>query len=286
MIRLLQSAGQAWEKNMKSFFACRVFGLACLQVWAGLLFIVGGCGIAGIPGDGSEVAFVVRIENVSEEDTLQASDGTLVSLRLSPGVWVVHDQQSPLFTEGEPDEGLGLESIAEDGDPTPASPARPFSDVLLEKAGVKSSGVFETAQGAFDSYGIGPGGAYEFVITAAPDDSLSFATRFAPSNDLFLAPDEDGIDLFDESKQPISGDVPGDQIILWDAGTEDGQESGVVARVEDVSAYPSIEGVIRVTITPQNPILLVLAGLSGEILNVLIQDLVSGVFNLPSAGGF
>jgi hypothetical protein len=115
---------------------------------------------------------------------------------------------------------------------------------------------------------------------------LSFATRFAPSNGLFLAPDEDGIDLFDESKQPISGDVPGDQIILWDAGTEDGQESGVVARVEDVSAYPSIEGVIRVTITPQNPILLVLAGLSGEILNVLIQDLVSGVFNLPSAGGF
>ena len=37
---------------------------------------------------------------------------------LSPGVYVVFRNSNPLFTEGQPDYGKGLEHIAEDGDPT------------------------------------------------------------------------------------------------------------------------------------------------------------------------
>lgn len=61
--------------------------------------------------------FVVTIENVSTEDTLQTSEGN-VAVPLAPGVWVVHTTADPLFTDGEADRGEGLENIAEDGDPT------------------------------------------------------------------------------------------------------------------------------------------------------------------------
>lgn len=62
--------------------------------------------------------FMVKIENTSESNTLQTSDGSKPVL-LSPGVWLVHsaDESGLLFTTGEPDYGEGLEGIAEDGNP-------------------------------------------------------------------------------------------------------------------------------------------------------------------------
>lgn len=50
---------------------------------------------------------------------------------------------------------------------------------------------------------------------------------FVPSTDLFYAQDENGIAVFDETGMPISGDVT-DQVMLWDAGTEENQEPGVL----------------------------------------------------------
>src|SRR5262249_51004101 len=68
-------------------------------------------------------------------------------------------------------------------------------------------------------YDIGPGQAFEFKVTAKPGERLTIATMFAQSNDLFYAPREDGIALFDASGKPIRGDVTS-QILLWDAGTD------------------------------------------------------------------
>ena len=53
-------------------------------------------------------SFRLRIENVSEE-------GTVTTVPLAPGVWVVHTDDDPLFTVGEADRGEGLEGLAEDG---------------------------------------------------------------------------------------------------------------------------------------------------------------------------
>ncbi|NIR52791.1 hypothetical protein GWO43_29635, partial [candidate division KSB1 bacterium] len=88
------------------------------------------------------------------------------------------------------------------------------------------SGVFNTPVGASSPAPIGPGGAYEFTFTANSGDRLSFATMFVPSNDLFFAPDENGVALFDSDGTPISGEVTA-QIMLWDAGTEVNQKPGV-----------------------------------------------------------
>ncbi len=69
--------------------------------------------------DGTPYGFKVRIENVSNSMTLQTSQGS-VAVPLSPGVWLVHDpsQKDLLFKTGQPDYGKGLESLAEDGNPT------------------------------------------------------------------------------------------------------------------------------------------------------------------------
>ncbi|MGI9628715.1 MAG: spondin domain-containing protein, partial [Longimicrobiales bacterium] len=58
--------------------------------------------------------------------------------------------------------------------------------------------------------------------------NLHFATMFVQSNDLFYAPDGEGIALYDGAGAPITGDVT-DQVMLWDAGTEADEEPGVGA---------------------------------------------------------
>ena len=59
--------------------------------------------------------FRLEIENVSDEMTLQTADGAYHPAPLAPGVFVVHTAAYPLFEEGEPDYGEGLEALAEDG---------------------------------------------------------------------------------------------------------------------------------------------------------------------------
>ena len=59
--------------------------------------------------------FRLEIENVSDEMTLRTADGAYHPTPLAPGVFVVHTAPYPLFEEGEPDYGQGLEALAEDG---------------------------------------------------------------------------------------------------------------------------------------------------------------------------
>ncbi len=114
-----------------------------------------------------------------------------------------------------------------------------------------------------------PGEAYEFIISAAPGAKLSLATMFVQSNDLFFAPDEEGIELFDADGMPISGDITS-QVLLWDAGTELNEQPGAgenqaprqsgpnmgdmdpdstVRIVNDGFSYPADTSVIRVSIS-------------------------------------
>ncbi len=117
-----------------------------------------------------------------------------------------------------------------------------------------------------------PGGAYEFVIQAQVGDTLTFATMLAQSNDLFFAPDEAGIALFDADGNPVSGDVS-DQVELWDAGTERNQPiglgdqqaprqaapntgvagMGIVRLASDLNdglSYPAATEIVSVSLTP------------------------------------
>ena len=106
----------------------------------------------------------------------------------------------------------------------------------------------------------------------SPGDKLQFATMFVQSNDLFFAPRNGGIALFDAGGRAIRGKVTR-QIVLFDAGTEVNQAPGVgpgqvprqakpdtgtaervgiatVADRRDGFAYPPAETVIDVEIMP------------------------------------
>ena len=206
------------------------------------------------------VTFLVRIENLSGDSDLPTP--------FAPGVWVLHDHDGPLgplFTSGEKDRGVGLEALAEDGDPTM------LAEFLTVVLGLHA-GVFNTPVGA-DAPEVNPsGGVYEFEVTAAPDTPyLTFATMLVQSNDLFIAPDEMGIALFDMDGMAITGMDVTEKLILWDAGTEANEEPGAgpnqaprqpgpnsgpddemetVHAVDDGFSYPDVAALVKVTIEP------------------------------------
>lgn len=112
--------------------------------------------------------------------------------------------------------------------------------VTIENVGtaqpIFQSGVFNTPVDATEPAPLFPGEAYEFEIDAGPivlpndgGTRLSFVTMFVQSNDLFFAPDEDGIALYDANGDPIGADEAvdvTDQVLLWDAGTEVNEQTG------------------------------------------------------------
>jgi hypothetical protein len=181
----------------------------------------------------------------------------------APGVWAIHTGSSPLFTASQVDQGMGLEALAEDGDPSALASA------VDTQSGVSDSGVFNTSAGTGGPGALAPGNSYEFTFTVTTGEKLSFATMLVQSNDLFYATGSAGMALTN-SGQLVSGDIT-DRLMLWDAGTEMNEapglglnqpprqsgpntgadEGGFVRAVNDGFTYPATNSIIRVTLTPQ-----------------------------------
>ena len=269
----------------------------------------------------SGTEFLITIENVSENDALMTSEGDRKA-PVSPGVWVIHGGSSPLFEHGMPDRGLGLEKIAEDGDPKnlgdyikehsgvtyPASPGvwvthdegdRPFFEEaafdegaglehiaedgnptdlaasLSAWAGAAATGVMDMPEGRAAKGPITPGLKYTFSFTASRGQSLSFATMLAATNDVFIAPADSGIALFDDQGTPLRGDIT-NRLYLWDVGTEKNEQPALgpntvtnqltantgkaereaVKKLSDENGgfdYPAVLEVLKVTIRSERP---------------------------------
>ncbi|MEM7348735.1 MAG: spondin domain-containing protein, partial [Chloroflexota bacterium] len=143
-------------------------------------------------------------------DVLSAISGRATPF--APIAWAVHTGTDPIFTAGEADRGAGLEGLAEDGGPAT------LAESLAATDSVVTSGAAAVPNGADGPGPLLPGNSYEFNFEA-DSGSLSFALMYVQSNDLFFAPNGNGITLFDENGAPISGDITS-QVLLWDAGTE------------------------------------------------------------------
>ena len=157
-----------------------------------------------------------------------------------------------------------MEALAEDGDPTTLAAA------LLAKG--LTAGDFNTPVCADSPRPLQTGEFYEFEVTASLETPyLSFATMLVQSNDLFLAPAESGIALFDEDGTAIGAQFVTDQLLLWDAGTEANEEPGAgpnqaprqsvantgpadetaaVRPVDDEFSYPEVADLVKVYIVP------------------------------------
>lgn len=70
-----------------------------------------------------------------------------------------------------------------------------------------------------------PGESVSIQFSAAKGQAVTFATMYGWSNDLFFAPANPGIMLYDDNGTPVEGDVSS-QIKLWDNGTRINQVPG------------------------------------------------------------
>ncbi len=232
--------------------------------------------------DGEDAADYVTVELSNEGDdftlTITNTSGDAdTPTPLAPGVVVVHNAGTPLFEAGKADLGIGLEALAEDGDPaaitesldaeagvtTPLAPGvavvldqgtslfipgSPASDDGLEAlaedgdpsqfAANTGGTVFAVPTGATEPGPLLPGESYTVEVEAAPGESVSFATMFVQSNDWFFSLGDAGISLFEADGTPISGDVT-DRVSLWDAGTEADQTPGIGADQPPRQAGPN-----------------------------------------------
>jgi hypothetical protein len=235
-------------------------------------------------GMGEPATVTVRVENVAPTDFYSADAATGGQVWITPGAYGVHTGPNPIFTEGA-EASPGLEAIAEAGRPGGTEENGSLVGSLGGTSEVVSVGAWTPENTVADPNDpmeevpgappIAPGGAFEFEVTAGPDQHLSFATMFVPSNDLFFAPGANGVPLFADGS-PVEGDVT-DQIGLWDAGTEPNQQPGFgdvgaplqqqngdpdagpdeggvvrpIEAVEDGYEYPAVDSAIQVTVTPQ-----------------------------------
>jgi hypothetical protein len=161
-----------------------------------------------------------------------------------------------------------------------------------------SSGVFDTPVGDLAAGPAAPGKSYKFTVDAGRKQKLFFASMLAATNDLFFAPNGDGIPLYLDNGTPITADVTS-QIFLWDAGTELNEEpfigpntvtnqaavnTGPVdtnAKVRKVStvtegfvfAYPAVATLIKVTVTHK----------TGTTFEITIDDLATAALTTGDA---
>ncbi|MCC8408237.1 spondin domain-containing protein [Mucilaginibacter sp. UR6-1] len=93
---------------------------------------------------------------------------------------------------------------------------------VLQSQPLVQSGTF---QGNGTPAVILPGQSTTITFYAAKGEALSFATMYGWSNDLFFAPVNPGIQVYDRNGNPIEGDVS-TQVKLWDNGTRINQKPG------------------------------------------------------------
>jgi hypothetical protein len=96
---------------------------------------------------------------------------------------------------------------------------------VLDSRPLVESGTF---QGTGTPPVVLPGESITINFSAAKGEALTFATMYGWSNDLFFAPANPGILVYDAQGKPIEGDVSA-QIKLWDNGTRLNQAPGINA---------------------------------------------------------
>lgn len=166
---------------------------------------------------------------------------------VAPVLWVLHDKKDhPIFKLGTPDYGMGLETLAETGNPDPL-----YQSLLAEgyQTGVQATRTDGTDGPLF------PGEKYMFTINAHVGQSLSIASMLGASNDEFFSNGDEGIKL---SNGVAEMDLT-HFVKLYDAGTEVNEypgaqtqantvENGNVRLLNDGLPWPKASQVIKVTI--------------------------------------
>lgn len=166
--------------------------------------------------------FTITVENVS------GAHGALMT-PIAPVFWAAHDDSFSLFTAGSPDNGMGLETLAEDGSP---------ADLVASHtgaAGILALGASTAVDERPGEDGASmPGEHFSFEVTPDADHPyLTIAAMVVESNDAFVAFPSTGMRLLDMTGAPrdaaeLEAGIA-TMLGVWDAGTEANQVPGVGA---------------------------------------------------------
>jgi len=104
---------------------------------------------------------------------------------------------------------------------------------------------FGTFQNTGSSPVMNPGESASFTFYAGKGQTVSFAAMYGNSNDLFFAPANPGIRLYQNNGDPVTGDVSS-QIRLWDNGTRVNEVPGS-AVTHPGTAETNVKNVAEVT---------------------------------------
>jgi hypothetical protein len=169
---------------------------------------------------------------------------------ISPGMYAVHHDSEPLYALGLPDLGIGLEALAESGNPMPLFDTLKSAE---RTAQLTTTGWFDTPVGADKAGAARPGNAFEITVTAQPGERLSWVSMFGMSNDWFFGTRPEGIALFDDMGMPVRGDVSR-SIAIYDAGTEVDQELAIGPDTGPQQAAPNTGAVDPIDLVRELPI--------------------------------
>lgn len=137
---------------------------------------------------------------------------------------------------------LAFASCKKDGSTAPVTTGKTTLTVenVLNSASLVESGTY---QGTGTPALITPGQTVSFRFSASVGQAVTFASMYGWSNDLFFAPANPGINLYDANKNPIEGDVSS-QIKLWDNGTRQNQKPGATVNHPGVAENNAITEVV------------------------------------------
>lgn len=129
-------------------------------------------------------------------------------------------------------------SCSKDDDDAPAGQHATITieNVLKSKPLVESGTFMGTGSPAV----ILPGQSVTIHFSAAKGEALTFASMYGWSNDMFFAPENPGIMVYDANGNPVEGDVSS-QVKLWDNGTRVNQAPGAGV------SHPGVAGTGNVT---------------------------------------
>ena len=160
--------------------------------------------------------------------------------------------------------------------------------------------------GATDA--IPPGGSTTISFRAGQGHYLQLATMYVASNDLFFAPEDEGLALYDDNGDALTGDITS-SFILWDAGTEVNEEPGVgpnqpmnqsgpntgmdengtvwtIDQVGDGFTYPAADEVFHAHLTHDGGTLFTLTIENNSDATALPSPLAPGAYVIHSAGQY
>lgn len=148
-----------------------------------------------------------------------------------------------------------------------------------------------------------PDNEMTFSFHAGKGSYLSFATMFVQSNDLFYGFGDEGLKLYDDNGNAVTGDVSA-SLELWDAGTEVNEmpgtganqaprqsgpntgmdENGVVHVVNDAFTYPNTTDVIQVTLVHDGETEFTVTVRNISSGSTLATPLAGGIFGVHGSG--